>query len=164
MAAPEFSESIENYLEVILDLENLQKVARAKDIAERIGVNRGSVSGALKNLSEKGLINYEPYSFITLTPEGKRVAEEVARRHGILKRFLLNILSLDPQAAETIACRMEHAIDKDTADRLLRFIEFIDTCPRTGRDWIESFTHYCGIKEGELPDCAACIKKIPSSK
>jgi Mn-dependent DtxR family transcriptional regulator len=53
------SESLEDYLETILDLEKTNKVARVKDIAEKMGVLRGSVTGALKNLAEKKLINYK---------------------------------------------------------------------------------------------------------
>ena len=51
------SESMEDYLEVILDLESTQKVARTKDIADKMGVQRGSVTGALKNLEEKLNLN-----------------------------------------------------------------------------------------------------------
>jgi len=50
------SESLEDYLEAILELEDASKVARAKDIADKIGVQRGSVTGALKILEEKALI------------------------------------------------------------------------------------------------------------
>ncbi len=106
------SESLEDYLEVILKLEQAQKVARAKDIAEKMNVQRGSVTGALKNLKEKKLINYEPYSFITLTPKGKKLAREITRRHAVLKDFLSNVLQIDTETAEATACRMEHAIDK----------------------------------------------------
>jgi Mn-dependent DtxR family transcriptional regulator len=37
------SESLEDYLEVILALEQAHKVARVKDIAEKIGVQLGLV-------------------------------------------------------------------------------------------------------------------------
>lgn len=164
MEASELSESIENYLEAILFLEKTQRVARTKDIADRLGINRGSVTGALKTLSEKELINYAPYSFITLTAKGKRIAQEITRRHEILKDFLLNILHIDPEKADETACRMEHAIDKDTADRLLRFIEFINTCPRTGKDWIQLFTQYCVVNEGDKLDCESCIREISENK
>jgi DtxR family Mn-dependent transcriptional regulator len=70
MTGVDLSENLEDYLETILELEKTQKVARVKDIAEMRGVLRGSVTGALKSLAEKGLINYEPYSFITLTRKG----------------------------------------------------------------------------------------------
>ncbi|MFO7783711.1 MAG: hypothetical protein R6V25_03700 [Desulfatiglandales bacterium] len=43
------------------------------------------MTGALKLLSDKGLINYEPYGVITMTPEGKKTAEEVVRRHEVLE-------------------------------------------------------------------------------
>ena len=46
----DLSESLEDFLEIILDLEKENKVARAKDIAERMNIQPGSVTGALKNL------------------------------------------------------------------------------------------------------------------
>jgi len=57
----QLSDSLEDYLEIILALEKQKKVARVKDIAEEMSVLRGSVTSALKNLSSKELINYEPY-------------------------------------------------------------------------------------------------------
>ena len=50
----DLSDSLENYLEAILELEETQKVARAKEIADRLKIQRGSVTGGLKTLSEKG--------------------------------------------------------------------------------------------------------------
>ncbi|MDM8552867.1 metal-dependent transcriptional regulator, partial [Desulfobacterales bacterium HSG2] len=116
----EFSESVEDYLETILDLEKTNKVARAKDIAERMGFRQGSVTGALKNMAEKGLINYEPYSFITLTRKGTKIAREITRRHTVLKDFLFRVLQLDVKKADAVACRMEHDIDKASVDKLVQ--------------------------------------------
>ena len=84
---PALTESMENYLEAILNLEKTQKVARVKDIADKLSLQRGSVSGALKSLEEKGLINYTPYSFITLTREGKKIAEDITIGTKCLKIF-----------------------------------------------------------------------------
>jgi len=44
------SASLEDYLEVIFHLEKENRVARAKDIAEQMNVQRASVTGALKAL------------------------------------------------------------------------------------------------------------------
>ena len=137
------SESLEDYLEVILKLEQASKVARAKDIAENLGIQRGSVTGALKNLQQKGLIHYEPYSFITLTPKGKKIAQEITHRHAILKDFLFNVLQIDAETAETTACRMEHAIDKKTLERLVCFIDYLHNSPKAGKNWIKSFIKFC---------------------
>ncbi len=151
------SESLEDYLEVILDLELTQKVARAKDIAEKLGIQRGSVTSALKNLEEKKLINYEPYSFITLTQKGKKIAKEVTRRHIVLKDFLVNILKIDEDTAESTACRMEHAVDKKSLERLLQFFDFVYNCPRTGTDWIDAFLSYCSTGKTSWEKCKRCI-------
>lgn len=154
----ELTESMENYLETILTLEETHKVARAKEIAERLEIKRGSVTGGLKTLAEKGLINYEPYSYITLTPQGKRIARDVARRHTVLKDFLADILRIDPQAADENACRMEHAIDSTVLERLIRFIEYIHTCPRAGDQWLDAFVEYCTSDSPSEHKCQTCIK------
>jgi len=154
------SDSMENYLEVILNLEETQRVARGKDIAEKLGIQRGSVTGALKSLEEKGLIHYEPYGFITLTRKGRKLAEEIYRKHLVLKDFLLNVLRIDPDTAERTACRMEHGIDKKTLERLVCFIEYIHKCPRAGEDWIESFINFCESGDKDLKKCDECINEL----
>ena len=151
------SASLEDYLEVIYHLEGSNRVARAKDIADQMSVQRASVTGALKALAGRGLINYSPYSFITLTPAGRTVARDVIRRHETLKEFFIAALQLDPEEAEANACRIEHAIDPMAVDRLVRFLEFIKMCPRTGLDWLSAFARYC--QEGsKTSNCEACLK------
>ena len=152
------SESLEDYLETILNLEHQQKVARVKDIADKLGVLRGTVSSMLKKMAEKNLIHYEPYSFITLTSEGTRIAEEISRRHAVIKDFLQNVLLLDNRKADENACRMEHAMDKEAIDRLVQFIDYIQYCPRTGQDWIEAFVNYFSRNEHQTEDCRECIE------
>jgi DtxR family Mn-dependent transcriptional regulator len=152
------SDSLEDYLETILALEEANKVARVKDIAEKLGVLRGSVTGALKVLAEKGLINYEPYSFITLTPEGKRIGQEVQRRHGVLRDFLENVLLMEAEQAEENACRMEHAVDRAVIDRLVTFLDYIHQCPRTGKDWIDLFVNYYTKSKPDGQTCLSCVR------
>ena len=151
------SESLEDYLEVILELEQANKVARAKDIAEKMGFQRSSVTGALKSLREKGLINYAPYSFITLTTKGAKIAKEITRCHNVLKDFLFRVLQIEDEKADQIACRMEHAMDKATIDRLVCFIDYLYKCPRTGEDWIKSFVNYCESGQMDREKCDQCL-------
>ncbi len=153
----QLSESLEDYLEIILDLETTHKVARTKDIAGKMGVQQGTVTGALKSLGEKGLINYQPYSFITLTPKGAKTAREITRRHDVLKDFLFRVLQIDAEQADTTACRMEHAMDKSSVDKLVQFIDFIDNCPRTGDDWVHAFMNFCATDTLDDVDCKACL-------
>jgi len=153
------SESLEDYLETILELEKANKVARVKDIADKLDIQRGSVTAALKILDEKGLINYKPYSFITLTDEGIKIANKITRRHNILQDFLSRIVQLTPEKADIMACRMEHTVDETSMTRIVQFIEFIDNCPRTGAEWIDSFVNYCSDRRPEWNKCNQCIEQ-----
>ena len=104
-------------------------VARVRDIAERMNVQMSSVTGALKSLAEKELINYEPYGLITLTPRGQKAARELVRRHEALTQFLMRVLSVDPAAAGRNACHMEHAIEPQVLEKLVKFLRFLESCP-----------------------------------
>ena len=158
----QMSETVENFLEVILELERRNKVARAKDIAEKLGIQRGSVTGVLKNLEEKKLINHEPYSFITLTEEGARIAKAITRRHTVLKDFLSRVLQFDEEASETTACRMEHAIDESGIRRLADFMEYFFHCPRVGEDWVQTFIKNGQSGKRDWHECDTCLDKCKS--
>jgi len=157
------SASLEDYLEVIFHLERSNRVARAKDIADQMNVQRASVTGALKALAARGLINYSPYSFVTLTATGRTVAKDIIHRHETLKEFFSAALQLSSEEAEANACRIEHAIDPIAVDRLVRFLEFIKMCPRTSLDWFTAFARYCqlGSQTSNCEDCIRiCLEKI----
>ena len=123
------SESLEDYLETILALQKEKTVARSKDIAEKLDVKRGSVTGMLKKLASNKLVNYEPYGYVTLTPEGRKIAREIELRHIFLKDFFHRILKVDEKTADRTACRMEHAMNKQTFAKFKTFLKKIDTCP-----------------------------------
>jgi DtxR family Mn-dependent transcriptional regulator len=157
------SANLEDYLETILILQNENTVARVKDIAEKLGVLSGTVTSALRTLSEKSLINYKPYSFITLTKKGKNIAREILRRHNVVKDFLQCVLLIEENKAEENACRMEHSMDKVAINRLVQFIDYIYQCPRTGEDWISNFNTFFTqnkIADANCPDCLDnCLKR-----
>ncbi len=124
--ADELSSSIEDYLEAIGSLEKENRVARVKDIAERLDVQMPSVTGALKVLRGKGLVNYERNSYITLTEEGLKIADSISFKHKRLAKFLREVLLLSPQKAQDEACQIEHAVSEETVARLMRLMEFYE--------------------------------------
>ena len=117
--------SLEDYLEAIYQLEKKNRVARVKDIADLLSVQMPSVTGAVKNLKAKKLVNYEKNSFISLTEKGLSIAKSVQRRHSVLQSFLEEVLLLSPEAARDQACKMEHSIDPETAQRFLNCLRFL---------------------------------------
>jgi len=137
------SSNMEDYLEAIFHISKKKQAARAKDIADRVQVNKSSVTGALRSLSDKGLINYAPYDIITLTARGKKLALEIVRRHEALRDFFVNILLIDKAEAEHAACKVEHEVSKNIVDRLISFVEFMEICPRGGQKWLKGFRRHC---------------------
>ena len=154
----QLSESLEDYMEAIFHIEKKKHAARAKDIAERLNVSSSSVTGALRLLSDKGLVNYAPYDIITLTPKGKEIAEDVVYRHKTLRDFFVKILSINEAEADDAACKMEHGISTVILDRLTQFIEFLETCPRGGLEWLEDFSSFCEHGK-DREQCQECLAK-----
>ncbi len=136
----DLSPNLEDYLETIFLLENEQQAARAKDIADRMNVQRASVTGALHSLSEKGLINYQPYSSVTLTAEGFKKASNILYRHKVLFEFLHDFLQLPEDVSDENACRIEHQIDDLVLARLIDFVQFIKKSALAGQDWRQHFS------------------------
>ncbi len=151
------SASLEDYLEAILNLAGESNIARSRDIAAMLGVSRASVTAALTNLSKGGLVIHERYSYVELTPEGKRLAQSIQSRHDTLFRFLTEILGINPKIATEDACKIEHSISPQTLKKITKFIKFVETCPGQDRpDWLKSFDYY--FKTGRRPTCK--IKKL----
>jgi DtxR family Mn-dependent transcriptional regulator len=134
--------TMEDYLEAIYNLVKEKRVVRVRDIAKKLGVKMPTVTNMLKTLSDKGMIDYEKYEYLELTGKGSDVGSDIDQRHQILRKFLTDILKIDFDQADEDACRMEHAVSPTTLERLLDFMEFIETRPMAGAGWIEYFDEY----------------------
>lgn len=151
------SASMEDYLEAIFLLVSEKGAAKAKDLSKRLRVKASSVTGALQALAKKDYVNYAPYEVITLTPKGLEEAKKIIRKHEILKDFFINILGIDEKTADTGACNLEHNIPLPIVERLAKFTEFVETCPRTGKDWAESFAEQC--ENEKVKKCNPCVEQ-----
>ncbi len=136
------SGKLEDYLEVMLELETEKRPARVRDIAENLSVHKSTVTSALHNLADRGLVKYSPYEIARLTPRGRRIAREVTRHHNVIHKFLTEVLLIDDETAEENACRMEHVVDRQVLERLTYFARFIEECPRAGREWLARFSEF----------------------
>ena len=154
----ELSSTLEDYLRVILEFQQKKRFARVSDIAATVGVAKSAVTAALQSLSSKGLIHYQAYQPVTLTDEGKRQAEEILLRHRIILDFLEDVLAIEGDEAESIACDMEHAIKPPALEKFVCFLAFVGTRSRRGRDWMKDFR--CFTKSGaDGLTCKECIQE-----
>jgi DtxR family Mn-dependent transcriptional regulator len=150
----DYSTTIQEYVEIIYDLQKKHKVARVKHIAEARGVTLSSVTAALNLLKEKKLAEHEHYGLIVLTKKGEKLAKQLLHRHTAIKNFLVDVLGVSKNTAETDACILEHHISSTSLDSLIDFLNFIDNCPKGEPVWLQNFKK---TKEtGRLPE--TCIK------
>jgi len=112
------SSAVEDYLERILDLIDSKGYARVVDIATSLRISQASVTNMVQRLDAEGLLQYEKYRGLVLTPAGESVARNIARRHQLLTEFL-TLLRLDKQVIHHDVEGMEHHISPPT----LRAIE-----------------------------------------
>jgi len=144
------SASLEDYLEAILNLTSESNVARSKDIAKLLGVSRSSVTGALRVLKKKGLANYKPYDYVTLTESGRVAAVEIANKHNILKSFFVNVLGVETDVAQKAACKAEHSLGPRIITKLLCFIDFVTQSSKNGCDLPDEFQKFCNNKKTRI--------------
>ncbi|MGI6201834.1 MAG: metal-dependent transcriptional regulator [Eubacteriales bacterium] len=110
--------SREDYLRIIYELSQRNETIRSSDIAEKLGITRASVSRMMEELKSSGLVEKEKYGCIALTEAGYRLAVQIKTKHDILVSFLVDVLGVNSTTAKIDACRMEHAISQETAERL----------------------------------------------
>jgi len=158
-AAETLTASLEDYLEAIFHIIAEKQAVRPKDIARRLKVSNSSVTGALRSLADRELINYAPYDVISLTPSGKTAAKDVVRRHEVLRDFFVKVLAVEETEADKAACQMEHSITKVILERFIQFAEFVEVCPRGGEKWIAGFGHHCDYG-GTQENCEKCVSLI----
>ncbi len=149
----DLSESLEDYLEAIYELQEELGEVRVRDIAQVRGVRMPSVVDALRRLRSHGLVSYQARELVTLTPEGLDLARKVTERHEFLKLFFTQILGVDPEVAERDACSIEHHISPQTLSRLASFYQFLTSCPKVTPEIVGEWQKCCaGQFDREAPD------------
>lgn len=110
-------ESGEMYLETIYVLSQTSDKVRAIDVGEYMGFSKPSVSRALGLLKKGGYVVTDGSGYLSLTTEGKAIAEKIYERHEILTAFLVS-LGIDEDIASRDACKIEHVISDQSFDAI----------------------------------------------
>jgi DtxR family manganese transport transcriptional regulator len=107
------SEVAEDYVEMIASLIAETGEARAVDLAARFGVTAPTVNATVQRLVREGLVETQPYRSIFLTDAGRELAVTCARRHQVVRDFLVAI-GVSPEIAEADAEGLEHHVSQET--------------------------------------------------
>jgi DtxR family Mn-dependent transcriptional regulator len=152
---------LEDYLEAILFISQETGEAHASLVADKMGVTRASVTGALRALAERGLITYQPYQPVTLTEPGRKAAQDCADRHEFLHRFFRDQLGMEDREAEEVACKVEHAANSTVLARLAEFSRFLADCREVELSWAEDGRLHC-TREPRTDGCLVCSRSRES--
>src|SRR5579884_700939 len=125
----ELTESIEEYTEGIYRLQGELAVVGTGDIARYMRVAPASVTTMLKKLADLGLVAHTPYQGVRLTPKGEALSISILRKHRLLERMLVDFLELPWEDVHELACKLEHYISEDVADRIAKALDYPQTCP-----------------------------------
>ncbi len=117
------SESIEMYLVRVAQLQQAGQPVPLSQLAQELSITSVSANEMCRKLTEKGLVAYEPYKGVTLTPDGDALARRVLRSRHLWEAFFVEKLGLEPTEADEIACRFEHVTPDHLADRLADFLD-----------------------------------------
>ena len=110
-------ESAEMYLETIYTLSLNSTCVRSVDVAEALNYSRPSVSRAVGLLKKDGYLLMDGEGFLTLTEEGRALAERIYERHTVLTAAL-EALGVDKETAAEDACKIEHDISDRTFEAI----------------------------------------------
>lgn len=125
----ELTESIEEYTEGIYRLQEEMAEVGTGDIAKYMSVAPASVTTMLKRMAEIGLVEHTPYQGVRLTEKGEALSVSLLRKHRLLERMLVDFLELPWDDVHDLACKLEHYISEDVADRIAKALNYPRTCP-----------------------------------
>ncbi|MEM6397265.1 MAG: metal-dependent transcriptional regulator [Bacteroidota bacterium] len=104
MASP----TVENYLKAIFHLSNqLERVTLTK-VADELSVSAPTANSMIKTLKQDGLVNHKKYGPIDLTPEGRKAAALIVRKHRLTEMFLVERMFFGWEEVHAIAEQIEH--------------------------------------------------------
>ena len=110
--------AVQDYLKAIFQLAEGDEAVGTSAIADRLDVAPGSVTGMLKRLRERGLVEHERYQGARLTDRGRREAIRMIRRHRVLELFLVEVLGYTWDQVHPEAELLEHAASDALINRM----------------------------------------------
>lgn len=116
------SSTVENYLKAIYlgagALPEGTRLLPMGQLAVALSVAPGTATTMVKTLSESGLVEYEPYTGVALTPAGEKLAALVVRRHRVVELFLVRVMGYRWDEVHDEAEQLEHVVSDRLIDRM----------------------------------------------
>lgn len=129
MTASGITSTVESYLEAIFELDEVGERVNQARLARWFGVSAPATLEVVRRMERLGLIEVAKDRAIGLKPEGRKHAEEMARRHRVLERFLVDVLGVAWHMADEEARKMEPGVSAEIEARMRAVLTDVDRCP-----------------------------------
>lgn len=113
--------SMQHYIKALFVLSSDNEGVHIREIAEKLGVTKASVSIAMKVLQKDDFVYRGRNRLVFLTEKGENQALCLTEKYKIIKCFLIEVLQLDSEIAAQDACAIEHVISTETLCSICRY-------------------------------------------
>jgi DtxR family Mn-dependent transcriptional regulator len=114
------SESVENFLKAVYSLQQEDERVSTNTLAEALTISAPSVTDMAQRMVKDGLVDYQKYRGVVLTPAGEEVALRIIRRHRLIELYLTRELGYELHQVHKEAEALEHAVSDHFVDALAR--------------------------------------------
>lgn len=112
------SESEENYIKSIYNLQEKTEKVNTNSLANFLNTSAASITDMLKKLKSKKLLEYKKYYGFRLNEAGNKEAIKIIRRHRLWEFFLVSKLGMEWEKVHDIAEELEHVSSPELINKL----------------------------------------------
>ena len=159
----DISESFGEYLEGIWRLMQENASVSTGELAQYMGVQPASVTTMLKRLAEQGYVEHIPYQGVRLSLSGNAEACSLLRKHRLVECLLVDYLELPWDDVHDMACRLEHFLSDEVADKMEVALGYPSSCPHGNPIKPETADNYIRLSEAITGD-RLIVKRITDER
>ncbi|WP_210491348.1 metal-dependent transcriptional regulator [Patulibacter sp. SYSU D01012] len=140
----------QEYLETLLHLDEAQEPMTAANVSRAMALSAPTVHEMIKRLESDGFIERDERKRISFTAEGLAVARDVASRHRLVERFLVDVLGIPWYEVHTEAARIDRSVSPMVLEKMREAIGTATTCPH-GHPIAVGQRVRCGTRLADVP-------------
>ena len=80
-------------------------------------------------MAQEELVHLDQDEMLSLTPQGRRHASDIIRRHRLSERLFYEMFQIQEELLDENACKVEHSLSAEVTEKLCIFLKHPQTCP-----------------------------------
>jgi len=110
----------------------------------------------MRPLKSIGLVEQDENRHLRLSEHGKALVAAIRTKRLLMRRFLSEVLGVAADQAEIDACKLEHLLSNQSAERLVAFLRFLDSNAERGAAFVQAWRAADATCIGIPEHCPTC--------